>query len=322
MYDYESLANFFSGAFINVHTEEISTFVIHKDRDEREELYNFLKSGIATIGYNSYDYDRHLTQFLLDKEKRITSMTAEEAAVLLKEKSTDLIENGNRPYIKRRELHIPDLDLMKMWHFNPGSARSTSLKKLQFAMRWERLQDMPLPHDHWVKSDEIDQILDYNINDILSTYEFYKKSDKAIDMRRKIYSIYNLNVFNKPDASIGQDIILEEVSKRTGISKWDLKEMRTPRPQIKLSECILPYIKFDHPELKKLLSELKSKVITETKGSLKYYIPYGGLVLAYGTGGLHAVPCTKKGSGKNPYKSKPLIKESNEDKILVLVDVR
>ena len=49
-------------------------------------------------------------------------------------------------------------------------------------------------------------------------------------------------------------------------TSYGRKQRKTVRKSIDLSECILPYIKYETPEFNSILNWIKSQTITETKG--------------------------------------------------------
>lgn len=321
VYDYEVYCNFFSGVFIDTETEELKIFVVHESRDDRKELIKFLSQKIATIGYNSFDYDRHFTQEILLRKHKWKTCSVPEFTSAMKDMSNALFDGLKRKWIPERKLIVPDLDLMRMWHFNQRSARATSLKKLEFNLRWPRLQDLPIDPDATITDEQVEIMIDYNINDVMATYEFYKRSDKEIQLRREVYKTYGINCFNMPSASIGQEIIVTELAKYDKRSLRDLKKLRTHREKIHLGDCIVPYVKFKDPKLKKLHGDLASKTIRETKGAFKYAIHYGGLLHKVGTGGLHSIEMTEIGKSKDPYTAVPSVWTSDDEYQIILVDV-
>ena len=70
----------------------------------------------------------------------------------------------------------------------------TGLKKLEIAMCFENVQDMPYSHEHKITSEEqVQEILDYNINDILATKAFYKLTEDKLELRKGLQTKYGLN---------------------------------------------------------------------------------------------------------------------------------
>ena len=124
-------------------------------------------------------------------------------------------------------------------------------------MNWSNVQDMPIPHYHNVRDDEVEDILKYNLNDVMSTHAFYIKSKEQIQMRIALSKEYKLSLINANAPKIGAEIFASIISEEMGIPTSELKQMRTKREYIDFSELIFPYIKFQSKEFTALLEFLK-----------------------------------------------------------------
>jgi hypothetical protein len=240
--------------------------------------------------------------------------TAENLITDLYEKAQWIIEVQNSRVrgvfttVKESEVLIPQLDLFKVWHYN-NAARSTGLKALQISMNYPDVLDMPIEHTKTdVELSDVPMILEYNLNDVLSTYEFYKKSLAKIDLRKSLRQSFGIKCSNWSDSKIGEQLIASIYCNKYGLTYWDIKDLRTHRNHINLKDCILDYIKFNSKEFTKLLDYFKSKTIVETKGSIKESVIYKGFKYDYGTGGIHG--CIKSG-----------VYESDDNYVIIDADV-
>lgn len=181
---------------------------------------------------------------------------------------------------------------------------------MQISLNYPNVVEMPIPHDaDNITLEEVDEILRYNENDVMSTYEFYLKSREKIDLRKYFESEFKIPCINFSDSKIGEQLILKMYCDETGKSPFDVKEMRTYRNQgIFLDECILPKISFNNKCFNDLLYKLKSKVIYQTKGAFEESVIYKGFKFDYGTGGIHG--CIKPG-----------VYESDDEYIIIDADV-
>jgi len=257
VYDIEQLKNFHSMTAYCPYTETIKTFVIHNEVNHLEEYVSFLLNDCnIMIGYNNINYDYPLLHFILSNYKKWRFYPPYRINQLLYEQSQKIIESEYSS-IPEKNVKIKQIDLYRIWHFD-NKNRRTSLKHIQIAMNWSNVQDMPIPHYHIVENSEVEDILKYNLNDVLSTWEFYKKSKEQVSMRIALSKEYNLSLMNANAPKIGAEIFASIISNEMNISVSQLKEMRTKRDEIVFSDLIFPYIKFENKEFQALLEFLKS----------------------------------------------------------------
>lgn len=305
IYDLETYSNFFSYVGINVETEEVRKFYAHSSQNQIEDLLIHLQTEVkGQVGFNNLNFDYPIIHNLLNSAYLSAFCTGDEIAKHFYQLAQDIIACQNsedrevkyKYWIWENDMIIPQLDLFKMYHYD-NRAKRTSLKDLEISMGWRKVQDLPLHHTSTVTEEQIPLILEYNLNDVLATYEFFKKSADKISLRRELNKKYNLNLFNSNDTAIGSSIFAKFISEEKNIPLSELKKMRTWRKDIKLGECILPYVKYSSKPFNDILENLKGITIVETKGSLEYSVIYKGFKYDFGTGGIHG--CIKPGVYKN-----------------------
>lgn len=213
--------------------------------------------------------------------------TGEEKARIIKGIANKVIEQEYSS-IAEKNVKIPQLDLYLINHFDNVNKR-TSLKQCELAMRWYNLVDLPFHHNHEVEEYQVEEVLEYNFNDVLATNQLYKECHGKIELRKKLSKVYNLNLLNANDPKIGSEIFAKFIMEKQGITWYQLKDQRTYRDEIKLADCIFDYVKFESDEFNGLLKFFKSKTITETKGVFDdLVVKYKGLNYVYGLAGLHS----------------------------------
>lgn len=299
VYDIETLKSLWTYTGKNVDTKEVVQFVIHKELDQREGLDAHLKICEGMIGFNNLDFDYPVIHTFLNNH---LWESPEEMIDLLYTKAQEIIngqavsENFSRfssTTIREKNVLIPQLDLYKMWHFN-NAARRTSLKALEISMNFPNVMEMEIHHGRDdIRLDEIPTILEYNLNDVEATYEFYLRSEEKIKLRRNLNKKYKLGCMNFSDSKIGEKLVLKLYCDKTNKDIWEVNKMRTNRDEIALKDCIFPYIKFKSKEFNELLTKFNSKVIKETKKSIEESVVYKGFKYDFGTGGIHG--CIKAG---------------------------
>jgi hypothetical protein len=267
VYDIEQFKNFHSITLYNVFSQEIKTFILHNEIDQLDEYVSFLKNECSImIGYNNINYDYPMLHFILENYAKWKRRSYPISRVL-----KELYDEGQRiiasEYSSIRYPHIKQIDLYKIHHFD-NKAKATSLKWIEFALNWDHLQDLPLPYYHVVEESEIEDIMKYNLNDVLATNEFFKASMKQIKMRIALSREYNLKLINANDPKIGSEIFASILSKEMNINKYELKKMQSPEEDIHFKDCILPDVKFKTKGFQELLKYLKQQVLNpdQTKG--------------------------------------------------------
>lgn len=293
VYDIEVLKGCFTYTDINIQTEEITQFVIHPERDERIRLFHYLREIEGNmIGFNNVNFDYPVLHKFLDKFYWETRETSELLFDLHELAETiinvqNAVDFNKSVAIRTKDVIIPQIDLFKIWHYN-NKARQTSLKSLEISMNFPNVMEMPISHKkEIITEEEIEQILKYNLNDVLATYEFYKKSLDKIKLRNNIKQQYNLPCINFSDSKIGEQLTLKLYCDETAKDFWEVKEQRTNRAFINLGDIIFDYIQFNSAEFNKLLDKYKQKVIVETKGAVEESVIHKGFKYDFGSGGIH-----------------------------------
>lgn len=303
VYDVEVFPNFFSVTFLHVDTSITKSFVIFEDRDDRAELIKFLNRNPVLIGYNNIFYDGVvLTYIKSNMDKDVTAITKS-----IYRLSQDIINEQNTDHVKKLRFNTPwkQLDLMKVLAFDK---LGIGLKQVAINLKWHRIQDLPLPYDQPINASDVENILDYNLNDVLITNELHKSIAAVIDLRKKLGDLFGIDLRNASDSKMA-NLILEKIyTKETNTSIEKLVHLRTKRKTVRVSDCI-PIINFKTEKLIKLREEL-SKIELHVEDGFKYEksINISGTTFDLGVGGIHS-------------RDLPGIFESNEDSAIRDADV-
>lgn len=304
VYDIETLKSAFTYTAINIDTEEIVQYVIHKDRDEHLELLNHLELVCkGQIGFNNQNFDYPIIHYLMIeftnwvKESKVNFVhdkSPQEIVSLLYNRAQYIIEEQDKDTffktvaIRQSEILIPQLDLFRVWHYN-NRAKSTSLKALEISMNFPNVMEMPIDHTKEdITIDDIPSILEYNLNDVMATYEFYKKSIDKIELRKSLKKKYQIPCTNWNNGKIGEQLILKLYCDKLGLNPFDVKKWRTYREIIHLKDCVPQNISFNTKEFCELLKFFNTKSVLGIKDKADYSVIYKGIKYDYGLGGIHA----------------------------------
>lgn len=285
IYDIEVFPNFFCATFLDCDSSEKFVFVIYRDTDDRQRLRRFLDRRIQLIGFNNLSYDGPLLVALCTRNSR-------DVLTELFSLSKRLIAEDSRQDEELRTLRYPrdvkwlQMDLMKIMAFD---ARGVSLKQTAIHLRWRRIQDLPLPYDHQVQLDEVGLVLDYNLNDVLITFELYKAIQPQIDLRANLGKLFGVDLTNASDSKMA-NVLLEKVyAQETGAEVMQLRNLRTQRRQVRLEECMGADIEFQSAAMQKLKAELEGITVFAERGfGYQKTLQWEGCEYELGTGGLHS----------------------------------
>tara|TARA_R100001530_G_C4319629_1_gene155346 strand:- start:877 stop:2781 length:1905 start_codon:yes stop_codon:yes gene_type:complete len=315
--DYETLKNCFVGVFKHYKTNEIKIFVIHDLKNDLKEFLEFLSDNIKNrewhISYNGLAFDAQITHYIIDNAEYLMSIKPSEVTEILYKEAQAIIGRSNRREFQKYpewRMRITQIDVFKLNHWD-NMAKRSSLKWIEYTMDWDNILDMPIHHESEITTQEqLDTIVEYCINDVEATNEIYNRSKSLIGLRLNLSEQYDINLINASEPRISKELFSYYLSDDLGISKRDLKAMRTYRETIKLDGIILPYVNFKTPEFQMLLNRFKTVELdpTNIKGAFKYSVTYKGVKTHFGLGGAHGA-------------ARAGVYESDEEKIIMSSDV-
>lgn len=310
VYDIETYVNMFSCDITHVATRTRWIFEVSDRRDQSrhffEMLYWIKGVGGRVFGFNNEGFDWPVVQHLMEIYAATGRFSARDAY----DKAQQIIDsqNGNRfaHTVWPSDRLVVQGDLFKIHHFD-NPARSTSLKKLEIAMRARKVIDLPYsPHDPLTPA-QMDEVITYMCHDVSETTAFYEHSADQIKLRDELSAKYPAmgDVLNFNDTKIGKkffEMKLEEALPGSCYERVNNRRQprQTRRETIALADVISPKVSFQRPEFQRVLEWLRAQVLTrgeiegmktdevETKGVLKDVSgTLDGFSFDFGTGGIH-----------------------------------
>lgn len=289
VYDVEVYPNFFCATFINVDTGGSGVFTVFNEIDQREELAYFLDRNIELIGFNNISYDGPVLYYLIS---RTENMNVREANAALFEISGRLIDDRSRSDDEIRKLRwargikYHQTDLMKIMNFD---GLGVSLKQVAISLKWPRIQDLPLPYDTMIQPEQVELIQQYNMNDAGITLALYNAIQPQIKLRQDLSVFYGVDLTSSSDSNMANKILEHIYAKETNVDLAAIKDLRTHRNEIKVSDCIGRAIEFKSPKLQALLADLKGMTLKiDNKFEFSKLVRVGGTVYDLGVGGIHS----------------------------------
>lgn len=288
VFDIEIGLNYFLVCFKSVNKGTKKSFIICEWQNDSQELYDFLQMLIEHdywfVGFNNLEFDSQLLETFLDNYEfdweDIVYLIYKEAQELISEKT-----NFNKwdYLIPEWRLRTNQLDVYKQAHFD-NMAKRSSLKSLQINLEWHNILDSPYKHNELLTFDQIKEVEDYCWNDVESTEAFYKTRIENIQLRNDLGKKYRVNLLNKPDASVGTEIIKIEYCKLSGRKFDEFKRERDTDIDFTFDKIISDKVKFDTPELQKVLEDIK-RYSPDTLKDYKFV--FKGVKYTVALGGLH-----------------------------------
>jgi DNA polymerase elongation subunit (family B) len=289
VFDIEIGVNYFLVCFKSVNKETKKSFIVCEWQNDSQQLYEFIQMlrehDYWFVGFNNLEFDSQLLETFLDNYDTLWSdivyLIYNQAQELISEK-TDF--NKWDYIIPEWKLRTNQLDVFKQAHFDNPAKRS-SLKSLQINLEWYNILDSPYKHYEQLTFNQIKEVEDYCWNDVDSTEAFYKTRIENIQLRNDLSKKYKINLLNKPDASVGTDIIKIEYCKLSGRNFNEFKRERDTDINFTFDKIISDKVKFDTSELQKVLEDIK-KYSPDTLKDYKFI--FRGTKYTVALGGLHS----------------------------------
>lgn len=327
VYDIEVFQNIFHCSVLNTETKEVHKFEISSRKNQLSELISFFKQVNSPVswndnyttncsidsdkifcGYNNLHYDNPVINYIIEyehvlAEKPVPVIT--NSIFNLSREITNSDENIEKWKRWKYQVWFDSFDILTMLYSNK---LRVGLKEIQVTMQYKNVQEFVCDWSKPLPIEDFDSMIDYNINDIESTSALLDRCKKDIDLRLAIEDEYGVKVLSKDGVNIGMKILTHKYLEKTGLTWWDIKDLRSPQAYIPLKDVILPFIKYDSPILKSVLDEMKTQVVSPGRKGYEKNFVFGGLRYTVGVGGIHS-------------KNDPEIIIPAEDEMLIDIDV-
>ena len=327
VYDIEVFQNIFHCSVLNTETKEVHKFEISSRKNQLSELILFFKQVNSPVswndnyttncsidsdkifcGYNNLHYDNPVINYIIEYEHVLTEkpvLVITNSIFNLSREITNSGENIEKWKRWKYQVWFDSFDILTMLYSNK---LRVGLKEIQVTMQYKNVQEFVCDWSKPLPIEDFDSMIDYNINDIESTSALLDRCKKDIDLRLAIEDEYGVKVLSKDGVNIGMKILTHKYLEKTGLTWWDIKDLRSPQAYIPLKDVILPFIKYNSPILKSVLDEMKIQVVSPGRKGYEKNFVFGGLRYTVGVGGIHS-------------KNDPEIVIPAEDEMLIDIDV-
>ena len=323
IYDIETMQELFLVCIYNPDTQQWHEFQVSRDLNQLDGFVRFAEEHkeFYWVGYNNLRFDSQVVEWIIRNHEQWHELSALEVCAKIAQKAADVIHDANYdvfPEYREEWLHNKQIDLFRVNHYD-NKNRRVSLKRLEFEMDLENIEEMPIHHNKTdMSKNDIEITINYCRNDVYATYEFYKvttgdtehplyKGNNQIELRQDIQDEFGIPCLNYSDSKIGDEMIKKYYCLEKGIQYSDLPKKGYFRKSVRARDCIADYVEFQTPELQAFLKHVKKQVFTLTD-EFKESLEFKGNTYTFAKGGLHT-------------ENKPKIFEADEDNIIVDWDV-
>lgn len=296
LYDIELYRNCFVASFQVLNTSKIYTFKWFTDDglidiDERDKLLKFINNRVLA-GYNNWNYDDAVLNHLIaNPDTSLHDLWVYGCQLISGKRRNDYRWKPNNKLYYTYDL----LEVIR------EGFSTKSLKGVGVNLKHNKIQDLPINYEELVTENQLKELIYYNHNDLAITYKVFQHILPRLEMRDLLTKEYEVDVNSLADSGIAKAILnslyVKEARKTDkSFSYKQLKQLRTPRDEIKLVNIIYDYVEFQTPQLQQYLAHLKTLTITkltETNSKVKYTcnipaLEYGGNTYTIALGGIHS----------------------------------
>lgn len=328
VYDIEVFQNIFHCSVKNTETNNIYKFEISERKNQLRELVKFFKqvdkyitwgdyyttninipANVIFCGYNNLHYDNPIINYIIEYEDKLMQYNIPTICSsifnLSKTITTSSEDNIDAWKHWKYQIWFDTFDILTMLYSNK---LRVGLKEIQVTMQYPNVQEFVCDWTKPLPLEDFDSMIDYNINDIESTSELLNRCKKDVDLRIAIEDEYGVRVLSKDGVNIGMKILTQKYLEKTGLTWWDIKDLRSPMSVIPLKDVILPFIKYDSPILQRVLEDMKNQIVSPGRKGYENKFVFNNLCYSVGVGGIHSV-------------NSPEIIIPRDDEMLIDIDV-
>ena len=295
VYDIEIFPNVFHCTCKDTETNKLYFFEISNRKNQLTELVDFFfykNTGDKMFcGYNNKHYDDVIINYLIDFYYKMDSLSYLKICNSLFNLSSTIVtsEEGDTSKFKRWKYakYFYSMDLLTMLF---SSKLRVGLKEMQVTMHYKNVEEYSGDFSQFLPDSEIDNMIEYNINDVESTTELLNRLKDDVQLRLFIEKEYGIDALSMDSVKFGETLLLKKYCEETKLSEQYVKTLRSPMDYIPLKDVILPFISYKNPKLQDILKDMKSKVVysKERKGYEKKFV-LSNVRYSIGVGGIHSL---------------------------------
>ena len=295
VYDIEIFPNVFHCTCKDTETNKLYFFEISNRKNQLTELVDFFffkNTGDKMFcGYNNKHYDDVIINYLIDFYYKMDSLSYLKICNSLFNLSSTIVtsEEGDTSKFKRWKYakYFYSMDLLTMLF---SSKLRVGLKEMQVTMHYKNVEEYSGDFSQFLPDSEIDNMIEYNINDVESTTELLNRLKDDVQLRLFIEKEYGIDALSMDSVKFGETLLLKKYCEETRLNEQYVKTLRSPMDYIPLKDVILPFISYKNPKLQDVLKDMKSQIVysKERKGYEKKFV-LSNVRYSIGVGGIHSL---------------------------------
>lgn len=299
VYDIEIFPNVFHCTCKDTETNKLYFFEISNRKNQLTQLVDFFfYKNIGNkifCGYNNKHYDDVIINYLIDFYYKMDTLTYDKICKSLFNLSHTIVtsEEGDTSKFKRWKYakYFYSMDLLTMLF---SYKLRVGLKEMQVTMHYKNVEEYSGNFDDILKDSEIDDMIQYNINDVESTTELLNRLSDDVQLRLFIEKEYGIDALSMDSVKFGETLLLKKYCEETKLSEQYVKTLRSPMDYIPLKDVILPFISYKNPKLQDVLKDMKSQIVysKERKSYEKKFV-LSDVCYSVGVGGIHSLHTPK-----------------------------
>lgn len=295
VYDIEVFPNCIHVTVKNTEDDTYHKFEISTRRNDINELYVYFKTkSFIFVGYNNHHYDDLIINYLIDYYHTMKNMFYLRICNSVYRMSQIIVDkDDDKQNLLKQFKYSKNFDSFDLLTMLFSEKLRVGLKEMQLSMQYKNVQEYSGDFNLSISENEIDKMIEYNINDVDSTTELLVRCKKDIELRLWIEQEYKVDALSMDSVKFGETILAKEYCRKTGISMYTLKQLRSPMEYIPLKDVIFNFIDYKNPILKDVLQDMKRQTIhiNETSKEKNYEKKFvlSNICYSVGVGGIHSI---------------------------------
>lgn len=298
LYDIEVFPNCFHCTVSDSESHKKYKFEISNRKNQLEELVDFFyfkRTEHIICGYNNHHYDDIVINYIIffrNTMKRFgylkicNSLYYLSKAIIESEKTENIDKIKQYKYAK----YFYSFDLMTMLY---SAKRQKSLKEIEILLGMDNVQEFEAGFDQRLLDSEIDDMIKYNENDVKATETLLNNVKREIALRLEVEKEWGFDALSMNGIRFGEEILLQK-SGLKGNKLENAKSKIKRVSKIELKDIVLPFIKYSHPKLKEVLSDVMNATCYPCKSDKKQQnyekkFVLSNICYSIGEGGIHTI---------------------------------